>query len=875
MPVYDDEKAKAGATSDDDLRKITGIGKSAESAMEDRAHAGAKEDLAKAEKASGSSSNLRDKIGDVKKGLGAAEAAGGGGVAGLIGAGFNAADLTPIGRLAMLGKIFWGSKNRKRATAGGGVAGATITAAFFFLSMASGPAQFLQIAHFMDMFHFAHMENQSDNRFTSYLRDYKKFKALKNGKDFERTRMGKIGNAIADHYEKKLASVGVNYETSAAGILTDGVTIDPAKLPETSEMEPEDAAKYLQEKYNLKELPEIKDGKLFIKSSDMGSFLNSNRLTRGLLQGAGLSKVSSHIASRYLDTRYGISWHYISNKLQQLQGESYNKWKKSMDKEEEDDVEKGSVDPVKVGDGSQDNGGACDTSAKGYSQAACDAQRENDSAGDSEAGNIESDAGQEVSSGGEQAASGVAAKIKGLLTPGKIIGGIGGLVGIFCILRSLNSAYNDVKMAQVIEPLIRFAAKFISIGSQVQSGNDMDANQLGYYSSMLYDNNTDKKTDPNAQTGWQDSQTQNAEEINAGMSDAPSPLANGTAPGVAPDNTLQHIATGSPLSWVGSIPGLGAACSGIGQFVISIFGGGPLKAVGQWIVGQILQVIPGVNGLIDKVVSIIVGWLAGAPVTAFPQGAQTGNYLNFGARLAGNAQAITAGGGQLSQPQVAQLDKDEDIQAQQRFASNSFADRIFNPYLPGSVMNKLASSINPDIATNVASLTTNFSSIFGSLIHSLSSLIARPSLAAGTVPLENVYGFPEYGFSDTEMQEVGSPLANSVQAATILDNNCINSDGSVNTSCDYIQRAQNCFHVSIDATKNPDGTNQWDVQVGSTPVDPYVTSGQGAYPSNCTDDTDSNWLSIRFFIFDTETMKAMGCYSGLTSCSDFGYTKNG
>ncbi|MGH7239916.1 MAG: hypothetical protein ACREHG_07605, partial [Candidatus Saccharimonadales bacterium] len=458
-----------------------------------------------------------------------------------------------------------------------------------------------------------------------------------------------------------------------------------------------------------------------------------------------------------------------------------------MDKEEEDDVEKGSVDPVKVEDNSQDNGGACDTSAKGYTQAACNAQQENDSASDNEAGNIEGEAGQEVSSGGEQAAGGVATKIKGLLTPGKIIGGIGGLVGIFCILQSLNNAYNNVKMAQVIEPLVRFAAKFISIGSQVQSGNDMDANQLGYYSSMLYDNNTDKQTDPYAQTGWQDSQTQNAEEINAGMSDAPSPMANGTAPGVTPDNTLQHIATGSPLSWVGSIPGLGAACSGIGQFVISIFGGGPLKAVGQWILGQVIQVIPGVNGLMDKAVNLIVGWLAGAPVTAFPQGAQTGNYLNFGARLAGNAQAITAGGGQLSQPKVAQLDRDEDIQAQEQFASNSFADRIFNPYLPGSVMNKLASSINPNVATNIASLTTNFSSIFSSLIHSLSSLVARPSFAAGTVPLQNVYGFPEYGFSDQEMQEVSPPLQNSVTAANILDTNCTNSDGSVNTNCAYIQ----------------------------------------------------------------------------------------
>ncbi|MGH7239552.1 MAG: hypothetical protein ACREHG_05745, partial [Candidatus Saccharimonadales bacterium] len=61
-----------------------------------------------------------------KKGLGAAEARGSG-AAGLIGGGFNAADLTPIGRLAMLGKIFWGSKNRKRATTGGGIAGAGVT----------------------------------------------------------------------------------------------------------------------------------------------------------------------------------------------------------------------------------------------------------------------------------------------------------------------------------------------------------------------------------------------------------------------------------------------------------------------------------------------------------------------------------------------------------------------------------------------------------------------------------------------------------------------------------------------------------------------------------------------------------------------------
>lgn len=839
MPVYDDEKTEA-----EQLSHTTGLGKEDASA-----HA--------ADKKSGASFYKSESKTASRDQLGAAESASG--ASDQVGLGHNPDD-NDTGRLAKLGGFFWGTKVRKRSTIGGGVAALLLGGGFGFLSIASGPLQFLKIASDLENFHFFHLQEAGDERSSGIMRDIREFNAIKNKGGWERTRMGKIGNAVADKFEVQLNASGIEYTTTAGGLLTTGVQLDPEKVPELNDMSPEEAAQYLKNNYGIKDVQIIdnpnveKEGAKLLKINigDISSNpLKFHQFSRALLKNAGYNALSQRIGARFLDARYKLSWHYLSSKLTQKAGEAYDAWKKRMNQNQSETIEEGTSET-----GVQNSAAPCNEG-----DAECESRSTAAASETSDGRQLVSDGQNATTSGfGSDALNKLVKNIADKLTS-KTAAGVGGLIAALCILKSFSSAYNSVKMAEVIVPLVRFATEYMSIGSQIQSGQDLDSGQLGYYSQAFYDNSS-SPNDPNAGTSWTQAQTQSAEEINAGMSDAPSLNSDGTIPGVPADNTLQHINSGNPLDWVDSIPGLGAACSSIGGFIVGMLGGGPVGAAIGTVLSNVLEKVPAFRDAMGSLVNTIVGWMVGAPVSAFPSGAQTGNYLNYGARLAANAQAVTSGGGALSQTQVAQLDQDENQQLQQQFTSNSFADRVFNPYTNGSLLNRLATNINPSITTSVTSVASNITGIFGSLTRSLSSLVSSPSYAAGSVNLEQVYGFPEYGFSEAELDNsaTSDPYQNSVNAANLLDAQCTDKNGNPVTTCGFITKAAQCFGVNIVGTKNSDGSNEWDAQVGNDPNNNPDLYG-GSYPAGCNSD-DSDWLTIRFFIFDTETMKSLGCYEG-------------
>lgn len=768
---------------------------------------------------------------------------------------FSEEDATRIQEIRAL------AKKHKKGIITGAVAGLLIGGGFGFFTMISGPLQFLKIAHDMESFHFSHLQNQSDKRTAGLFQDLRRAKSLaKGGKDWERTRMGFIGNKVADKIEAKLAASGIKYVTSPSGFVTTHVELDTSKMPELEGKTPEEASRYVQDKYGVKNIS-IEGKTLKINITDMSSNpLKFNSLNRFILKNAGYSALSQRIGLRFLDARFNLTWHYMKKALNKKIGETAEAFKERMSQNQYKDITEGNPSDIKVQS-------ACSGENAG-SQACKKAKEESDkekklaSQRASEGSQTASEANsakQAQINGTDPEAGGFKAKISAKLTGGAVA-----LVGVLCILKSINDDYNSLKIIEVVAPLIRFATKFISLGSQIKDGSDVDNNQLAYYSTMLYDNNPKSDTDPYGGTNWTQSQAQNAEEINAGVAGVQLNK-DGSVPGVPLDATLQNIKKTSPLAWTdnGILKGV---CSTVGQWAIT-FLGGPFSIA----IAAVMQIIPGINELIGNLINMAAGWMLGTPVTPFPQGAQTGNYLNVGTRLAANAQNISAGAGALSQQQVAQLDKDEEGQQMDQFASNSFTDRIFDPYLDGSVTNKIATGMSPGLSANITNVASDISGVFGSLIQSLSSLINKPSYAAGSINLEKVYGFPEYGFSDEEVEKAGDPLDNAIKAADLLDKNCTEK-GNIDTSCSYIKKAKSCFDVNITATKY-NGENQWDAQPDPTSAsasgsfDPYGSS----YPSDCGSDSP-DWLSIRFFIFDTETMKALGCYDGDSgSCADLGY----
>lgn len=143
MPVYDDEKVANGAdsASDDELRRLTGIGKDEEDAMDREAHNGAADDIAE------------------KGGL------------------FNAADTaSPMGRLKQAGNFMWGSKKRKAATTGVGLGVGGLGVSLVMLFMSLVPLKIESIVSNLENRYGAAgnmaLQKETDSMFKDYLKKY-------------------------------------------------------------------------------------------------------------------------------------------------------------------------------------------------------------------------------------------------------------------------------------------------------------------------------------------------------------------------------------------------------------------------------------------------------------------------------------------------------------------------------------------------------------------------------------------------------------------------------------------------------------------------------------------------------------------------------
>ena len=300
-------------------------------------------------------------------------------------------------------------------------------------------------------------------------------------------------------------------------------------------------------------------------------------------------------------------------------------------------------------------------------------------------------------------------------------------------------------------------------------------------------------------------------------------------------------------------------CSTAGQIVQNVIGflGGPVSFIGGALISQFVG---------PPVVNAISQYLAGQAVKLNPTGPEFGNYVNFGTFLAANDQGISSGGRALTNPETAQLADVTNNDYQQQFDKHNLAYRIFNPNdrmsLVSSIMDRQSNSITGNV-NNMALATTN---IGHSLATTFSNIFSGVGHAAGQP--YNYGGMPEIAFSEDEMSNPNTenPYANGDAAAAILSS----SAGS-----DYISRAKDCFGDTLQQTSVPGpngGTDQvWDVAYGTDPVNIY-SADYKAIQGSCNDTSDSNWLKIRFFIFDTQNIKAINCYAGDDqSCTDVGF----
>jgi hypothetical protein len=734
--------------------------------------------------------------------------------------------------------FFLGSRRRKQASAIGGGLTATIVGGFIAFTFVSGPFEFIHIAQLMEQMHFAPLQDESNDRLFKEMR-YVHYQ--KNGEAYK-TNLGYIGNKLADKFDADLKAQGLESTYTDVFGLKDGYVIDRDNQ-QFKGMTDEEIEAHLNDKYSGDGKLQFStitdaDGNEHLFMKQPSGFFLSRRITRVTLQDADLGRTTSAIGARIMGTRDGVTWHplkKLDTKIYSTLESKYAEWQKERAQNEGEGI----TENLKAQDDPQDQPGETDEQK---AKAAADA------ASTSTEGTEIGDQGDEVSKKAQSGASDSQSSLSSFTdrVSVKITAGAAAGAGVLCMARGIVEKTPDIKQAQVALPLVRIGMRTVSEGNQIPSGQDVDADQISQDSKQLYDATT--KTDWSA-----------AQSIQAGTGHPNK--------GVAPDSTLKTIGSGTPFDFLVSGSPLASllnpVCSTAGQVAQNVIGflGGPVSFIGGTVVSSVVA-----PPVMDK----IAHYLAGQAVDYLgAKGAQFGSYVDYGTRLAANDQAISAGGRALSTPEEGTLAEATNGEAESQFDQHNIAYRLFNTSdrmsLISSVMDNQTNSVANNVSnvalaatTATRSLASTFSSIFSGIAHA--------------TPQPWDYGFPMMAFSDNEMDNASTsnPYANGDAVANLLDNNGKNGEP------DYISLADKCFGDTLQQISVPDpsgsGSDQvWDAQFGTDPVNIY-SADYKSIESSCNSTTDQDWLKIRFFIFDTQNMKAADCYNGDDQmCSEMGF----
>ncbi len=437
---------------------------------------------------------------------------------------------------------------------------------------------------------------------------------------------------------------------------------------------------------------------------------------------------------------------------------------------------------------------------------------------------------------GEQVKGGEPAGVKSFKDKihGKKIAQGAALVGLACLLRGVALHADEIKQAQEMEPLARMGMEVETAGSESQDGSHVSLEGLEYYHKFMHG------TDSNGNvTSWNQAESYQAEIGQSG--------------GVSPDETLKTLTSGTPFDFLtkGVLDSaLSPVCSPVGSTVLLglSFLGGPFTSV---LTGTILAA-----AIVPQVEGAAANFLAGSAINPFQYGADYGNYVNYGVKIAANDQFQAAGGVILNTDEALTLKQNNSDLEVADFDNQSLTHRLFSPTDGRSLTAKLIDSQNPNVGANFASIAQAIPRIGVSGFNAMSSLFLGRAHAASNYDYS---GLPTIAIDQKLLDDsrFENPWANANKAADILD---LDAAGDHK----YISKAKNCFGDTV--LKDSEG--RWSVTSGRGDSVTYKDSEK----NRCADKSDENWLVVRMFIFDNATYEPMACLAGADdACNELGF----
>src|SRR5579884_759402 len=181
-----------------------------------------------------------------------------------------------------------------------------------------------------------------------------------------------------------------------------------------------------------------------------------------------------------------------------------------------------------------------------------------------------------------------------------------GIASLLCIANGLQGDIQNYKFTKAILPMARMGAAAISTGSQVQSGQDLSAVQLGTLKNIL----DQKDSNGKVISTWDQ-----ADSIRAELGQPLSANGKNDIPQAG------QVFTGSPfdsvLNFINSMPGV--------SIVLGVFCG-PLGFLIGGVAGALQSLL--FSPIIGAVSNAVADWATGEPVDPNALGKDYGNYAN-------------------------------------------------------------------------------------------------------------------------------------------------------------------------------------------------------------------------------------------------------
>ncbi len=475
------------------------------------------------------------------------------------------------------------------------------------VSTLSGPLKLIHFAQFLQT-HFRSHEFFTDDRASRFTT----FRRFAQGGTVQSTRLGTVAGKYADRWDARLerrSGVRPVYDKTTGRMVGFEIT-DPDKASGVVNDFEKSGVGTIDSNSNLT-VGRTGDGVPNGRIIDLSNTSAKSRRSaiRSVINGVDINKVSSAMGSRVLIRLGGVDFHPLKN-IKRRAGEKFVDFYRRKQEQHRERIKTGADAP---------NPDALDGDNR------VDANGE--PIGDPNAGDIADGANGELSDAIDANRSGRLSSFKNSFAS-KLAGGAAAAIGAICLVYDLGNEAEKLRYANTVLPMMRLGFEYMAIGAQIFSFQDLNFDELNYYISRLHDTEKDLSYVAAASIQFENGLDPSGPDISSA---------------VKPDEE-----NGKPLIFraIDAIPGIGTGCFiASGGFITKIPVVGKIYETGTaFINGAVNTILRETIGIsMDDFIGAIVGWLAGEAVDTLATGADLGNYANFGARMASNAQSMATG----------------------------------------------------------------------------------------------------------------------------------------------------------------------------------------------------------------------------------------